>query len=193
MKLPLMTSLCLTLLMTASAWGQHHISTREVEGPLAPFAKQLNAAPFRAIPLTSPSDFLLRGEGNFQAQPLNKAEYGYMPSFRTFDPSFRTMEHEGVGGLTETGPGREMGRSWNDLFSPFNTGRQTWEPTKFIPPALPEDRPHEQMWIPKIGSIGQRVPNGPSWINIDFSKDPIEPLQGFQTPIPQSLDTTQPR
>lgn len=190
MKLRILLALTLVALTAPTAWGQHQISSREVEGPQQPFAKQMNMAPFRAIPMTGPSNFLLRGEGNFQAQPLNKAQYGYVRSFRTFDPSFNTMYHEGVGGLTETGTAHEMGRSWNDLFTPFNTGRETWEPTKFMPPPLPEDRPHEQMWIPKIGSIGQRIPNGPSWINIDISKNPIEPREGLQTPIPQSLDNS---
>lgn len=180
------------LALASPAVAQHDIMTRSVEGPQAPFARQMTGHAFTATPPTLPSNFRLQTEGNFQAQPLNKERFYYMKSFLARDPTFHTMEHESPGGLTNPGIGREMGRSWDELYTPFNTGWKTWEPTKFTPPPLAENRPNEKMWTTLSGSIGQRIPNGPSWINIDISQDPIEPVQGFQTPIKQSIDPATP-
>ncbi|HTN77295.1 MAG TPA: hypothetical protein VL096_18680 [Pirellulaceae bacterium] len=179
-RISLLSLLMLCLAGTGLAQDRFESSTREVRGPSEPFARQMTGHAFSATTPTSPSSFMISGAGNFQAQAFPRAQPFYVRSFQAETPSFKDMQHTGVGGLTETGVSWHLSRSWIDSFMPFDTGKETWVPTNFVPPPLPEDRPYTSL----SRNIGQRVPNGPSWIYIDLSKEPATPHEGFQSPLP---------
>ncbi len=186
MKLSVCIAVWGCLALTPVLLGQgptRMLTTRQVEGPTHPFARQMTGHPFRATPLNLPENFALPQAGNFQAQAFPRTHSMYVSSFAARSPSVPTMVHEGVGGLTKTGMSRELSRPWQDTFTPFATGLNTWQPTPFTPSRFPVDQPLES--ARPLPPIGQRVSNGPSWINIDLSKEPPTPRDGFRTPLPK--------
>ena len=186
MKTSLVTFALLLLASAAAAQGPTHLTTtREVEGPTQPFARQMTGHPFRAVPITSPNNFALPSAGNFQAQAFPRTQAMYVRSFSVESPGVPTMIHEAPGGLTTNGLAHEMSRPWQDRFMPFNTGRETWQPTSFAPSRFPVDSSLSE--VRPIAPAGLRVSNGPSWINIDISKAPIAPRDGFVSPLPKAV------
>lgn len=171
-------ALTLVLLVSPAHGSPHGLSTRVPQGPAGAHAMQMTPDRPRAVAPTLPSSFLMPGDGNFQAQPLDRAKPRYVPSFNaTIEaPSF---EHPSAGQSTMTGTGhKQFGLRQMSIDPAARTPATiTAGEARFAPRAAQE---RASRLAPGRDSTVVRPSYGPQWLMVEVENLPATPKEGFQ-------------
>lgn len=170
--------LTLLLLVTPTSGSPHELSTRSVRGPSGPVAKQMTPNRMQAVRQTLPSSFLMPGDGNFQAQPLEKTHVHYVPSFAA-PPTFPQIAQPSAGQSTMTGTGHKQFGLRQPSLDPAAHTPATITAGEAVAPirSAPE---RSTRLSPGLNPQQPRASYGPQWLTVQVENLPASPKSALQ-------------